>query len=248
MLTTESSGRRVLVTGSSGEIGSHLVAHFAAAGWTVFGVDVRPPQTTAQASVVSVTCDLADGAAATAALTKLAAQHGPPDVLVNCAGRIANSPLLKRGAEGWEVHDFALWRDVVESGLTSAFHATAICARLMLEARRKGVVVNISSVCANGNPGQVAYSSAKAGLNGMTLALAKELGPLGIRVVGLAPGYFETTSTTQNVSEARLAKVVGAVPLKRLGRVGEIAHALDFIIGNDYVNGTIIDLDGGLVV
>ena len=118
----------------------------------------------------------------------------------------------------------------------------------MLEARRKGVVVNISSVCASGNPGQVAYSAAKAGLNGLTLALAKELGPLGIRVVGLAPGYFETMSTTQNVSEARLAKVVAAVPLKRLGRVAEIANALDFIIDNDYVNGTIIELDGGLVV
>ena len=238
----------MIVTGSSGEIGSQLVAHFAAAGWTVLGVDVRPPRGEPQKSVVSVTCDLANGAEATAALDGLSEKYGPPDVLVNCAGRIANSPLLKRGTGGWEVHDFALWKDVIESGLTSAFHATAICARLMLEARKKGVVVNISSVCANGNPGQVAYSAAKAGLNGLTLALAKELGPLGIRVVGLAPGYFETTSTTRNVSEARLAKVIGAVPLKRLGRVAEIAHALDFIIGNEYVNGTIVELDGGLVV
>ena len=238
----------MVITGSSGEIGSHLVAHFAAAGWMVLGVDVRPPRAEPQPYIVSVTCDLANGAEATAALNGLSARYGPPDVLVNCAGRVANSPLLKRGTDGWEVHDFALWNGVIESSLTSAFHATAICARLMLEARKKGVVVNISSVCANGNPGQVAYSAAKAGLNGLTLALAKELGPLGIRVVGLAPGYFETTSTTQNVSEARLAKVIGAVPLKRLGRVAEIAHALDFIIGNEYVNGTIVELDGGLVV
>jgi 3-oxoacyl-[acyl-carrier protein] reductase len=118
----------------------------------------------------------------------------------------------------------------------------------MLEAHTKGVVVNISSVCASGNPGQVAYSAAKAGLNGMTLALAKELGPLGIRVVGLAPGYFETASTTRSVSVARLAKVIGAVPLKRLGRVAEIADAIDFIIRNEYLNGTIVELDGGLVV
>ena len=214
----------------------------------VLGVDARPPRVETQPDVVSAVCDLANGAEATSTLNDLSARYGPPDVLVNCAGRIANSPLLKRGPDGWELHDFALWNDVIASGLTSAFHATAACARLMLEARRKGVVVNISSVCASGNPGQVAYSAAKAGLNGLTLALAKELGPLGIRVVGLAPGYFETTSTTRNVSEARLAKVTGAVPLKRLGRVAEIADAIDFIIGNEYVNGTIVELDGGLVV
>jgi 3-oxoacyl-[acyl-carrier protein] reductase len=240
--------RRIAITGSSGEIGSHLVGHFAAAGWMVLGVDIRPPSVELPPHVVSATCDLANGAEATRSLNDLSAKHGAPDVLVNCAGRIANSPLLRRGTDGWEVHDFALWNDVIASGLTSAFHATAICARLMLDARRKGVIVNISSVCASGNPGQVAYSAAKAGLNGLTLALAKELGPLGIRVAGLAPGYFETASTTQNVTEARLAKVTGAVPLKRLGRVAEIAHAIDFIIGNDYLNGTIVELDGGLVI
>jgi 3-oxoacyl-[acyl-carrier protein] reductase len=214
----------------------------------VIGADARPPSGETLPDVVAATCDLANGAEAASTLNDLSARYGPPDVLVNCAGRIANSPLIKRGPDGWEVHDFALWNDVIASSLTSAFHATAVCARLMLEARRKGVVVNISSVCASGNPGQAAYSAAKAGLNGMTLALGKELGPLGIRVVGLAPGYFETASTTRNVSEARLAKVVGAVPLKRLGQVAEIADAIDFIIRNEYVNGTIVELDGGLVV
>jgi 3-oxoacyl-[acyl-carrier protein] reductase len=237
-----------VITGSSGEIGSHLVAHFERAGWLVLGVDAQPPRGEPRANVVTATCNLANGAEAAAALNDLSATYGPPDVLVNCAGRIANSPLVRRGTSGWEAHDFSLWSEVIESSLTSAFHATAICATLMLEARRRGVIVNISSVCANGNPGQVAYSAAKAGLNGMTLALAKELGPLGIRVAGLAPGYFDTSSTRQNVSEARLAKVVASVPLKRLGQVAEIATAIDFIIDNDYVNGTIVELDGGLVI
>jgi 3-oxoacyl-[acyl-carrier protein] reductase len=214
----------------------------------VLGVDARPPSGDTRPEVISATCDLSNGAEAVNTLNGLSARYGAPDVLVNCAGRIANSPLVRRGPDGWEVHDFALWNNVIASGLTSAFHATEICARLMLEARKKGVVINISSVCASGNPGQVAYSAAKAGLNGLTLALGKELGPLGIRVVGLAPGYFDTVSTTQNVSEARLAKVTGAVPLKRLGRVDEIADAIDFIIGNEYMNGTIVELDGGLVV
>jgi 3-oxoacyl-[acyl-carrier protein] reductase len=237
-----------VITGSSGEIGAHLAAHFERAGWLVLGVDAQPPRGDLGPNVVAATCNLADGAEAAAALNDLSATYGPPDVLVNCAGRIANSPLVRRGASGWEAHDFLLWAEVIGSSLTSAFHATAICAKLMLEARMRGVIVNISSVCANGNPGQVAYSAAKAGLNGMTLALAKELGPLGIRVAALAPGYFDTSSTRQNVSEARLNKVVASVPLKRLGQVAEIAAAIDFIIDNEYVNGTIVELDGGLVI
>lgn len=198
--------------------------------------------------MVQASCDLSNGPDAESVLEALLTRCGPLDVLINCAGRIANAPLVTRGASGWELHDFDLWHDVIGSGLTSAFHATAVCVRHMLREHRKGVVVNISSVCAGGNPGQAAYSAAKAGLNGLTLALAKELGPLGIRVVGLAPGYFDTASTTRNVAAARLAKIAGAVPLKRLGRVEEIADALDFIIRNDYVNGTILELDGGLVV
>jgi 3-oxoacyl-[acyl-carrier protein] reductase len=237
-----------MITGSSGEIGSHLAAHFAASGWTVLGVDKHAPASGAHPAVVSTTCDLADGAAATAAIAALAQEHGAVDVLVNCAARIANAPLVTRGPDGWQLHDFALWDEVIASGLTSAFHATASCVRHMLEARKPGVVINISSICANGNPGQSAYSAAKAGLNGLTLALAKELGPLGIRVVGLAPGFFDTASTARNLLEAKLARVTGAVPLKRLGRVEEIADAIQFVIGNEYMNGTIVELDGGLVV
>jgi 3-oxoacyl-[acyl-carrier protein] reductase len=82
----------------------------------------------------------------------------------------------------------------------------------------------------------------------LTLALAKELGPLGVRVVALAPGYFDTSSTAQHTPEAKLARLTAAVPLRRLGHVSEIADAIEFIIGNDYVNGTVLELDGGLVL
>jgi 3-oxoacyl-[acyl-carrier protein] reductase len=245
---TATRSRVVLVTGASGEIGRHLAAHFLHGGWVVLGVDRQPLPDGGPAGLVFKQCDLTEPSAATTVIEELLAAHGPVDALVNCAGRIANSPLVRLGPAGWEVHDFELWRDVVASGLTSAFHATALTVRHMLQAKRRGVVVNLSSICAAGNPGQVAYSAAKAGLNGFTLALAKELGPLGIRVVGLAPGYFDTRSTRDNVPAARLAKLTGAVPLRRLGTVDEIAAAVDFIIAADYVNGTVIELDGGLVV
>jgi 3-oxoacyl-[acyl-carrier protein] reductase len=247
-LAPEPSRRFAVVTGSSGEIGSRLVAHLVSAGWTVAAVDVRPFTAAAPANVVAATCDLANSGDAERTLVELARAHGTPELLVNCAGRIANAPLVRRGARGWETHDPALWKDVIDSCLTTAFNATATCARLMIEGRRRGVVVNISSVCARGNAGQVAYSAAKAGLNGLTLALAKELAPLGIRVVGLAPGYFDTKSTADNVSAERLAKITNAIPLRRLGQIDEIARAIDFIVDDQYVNGTILELDGGLVV
>jgi len=237
-----------MITGGSGDIGSCLVARFAAAGWRVFTVDRREPAALPASGVVHATCDLADAASAAPCIDALTRQSGAVDVLVNCAGLIANSPFVRRLPDGWQLHDFGLWSDVVASGLTSAFHATALCVRGMLEARKKGVVINISSVCAQGNPGQSAYSAAKAGLNGLTMALAKELGPLGIRVVALAPGYFDTASTAQHTPEAKLARLSSSIPLRRLGKVSEIIDAIEFIIRSEYLNGTIVELDGGLVV
>jgi 3-oxoacyl-[acyl-carrier protein] reductase len=238
----------MLITGTSGEIGRHLAQHFLERSWTVLGLDKHPPAPDGPSALVFKQCDLTDASEAAVAVDALVASHGPVDALINCAARIANSPLVRLGPTGWEMHDPELWRDVVTSGLTTAFHATGLIVKHMLQARRPGVVVNMSSVCASGNPGQVAYSTAKAGLNGFTLALSKELGPLGIRVVGLAPGYFDTRSTRDNVSDARLAKLTNAVPLRRLGDVDEIAAAVEFIVATEYVNGTVIELDGGLVV
>jgi len=245
---TTAGPRAVLITGTSGEVGRHLARHFLAQGWTVLGVDKSLPPDESPPGLVFTQCDLADPTAAMVAVDELLTRQGVVDVLINCAGLIANSPLVRLGPSGWETHDFALWKDVIASGLTTAFHATALTVRHMLEARRKGVIVNLSSVCAAGNPGQVAYSAAKAGLNGLTLALAKELGPLGIRVVGLAPGYLDTRSTRDNVPAARLTRLTGAVPLRRLGLVDEVAAAIDFIIASEYLNGTVIELDGGLVL
>lgn len=238
----------VLITGVSGEIGTHLAGHFLAAGWAVLGVDKRESEHNSPAGLVFRTCDLADRSQAASVIDGLSESHGTFDVLVNCAGKIANSPLVSLGPDGWQLHDDTLWAEVISSNLTTSFNATALVVRHMLRARKKGLVVNIGSVCAKGNPGQSAYSAAKAGLNGFTLALAKELGPMGIRVVGLAPGYFDTRSTRENVPAARLAKVANAVPLRRLGTLDEIAIAVDFIVDSNYMNGTIVELNGGLVL
>jgi 3-oxoacyl-[acyl-carrier protein] reductase len=248
-MTSDARARRtILITGVSGEIGSYLAGHFAQLDWLVLGVDKQTPARAMPAGTIVAQCDLADGAAATAALDTLVRDHGVPDVLVNGAGLIANAPLVRLVDGEWVVHDFDLWDRILASSLTAAFHASAVCVKHMLATRKKGVLINLSSVSANGTAGQSAYSSAKAGVEGLTRALAKELGPFGIRAVALALGYFDTASMHANVPEARLAKVVGSVPLKRLGTLPDVAGAVDFIIANPYTNGTTIRVDGGLVV
>jgi 3-oxoacyl-[acyl-carrier protein] reductase len=118
----------------------------------------------------------------------------------------------------------------------------------MIAAKKRGVLINISSICASGNPGQAAYSAAKAGLNGLSMALAKELGPFGIRVVSLAPGFIDTPSTQNAISAELLGRVRKNTPLKRLGTPEEIVSAVRFILENEYFTGRTLQIDGGLTI
>ena len=125
---------------------------------------------------------------------------------------------------------------------------TACIVEKMITTRTRGVVVNISSVSAGGNAGQSAYSAAKAGVNALTAVWAKELSPMGIRVVAVAPGFTETDSTKEAVSETALRETIKRVPLRRLGQPEEIAEGVLSVIRNDFFNGKVLELDGGLIV
>jgi Dehydrogenases with different specificities (related to short-chain alcohol dehydrogenases) len=114
--------------------------------------------------------------------------------------------------------------------------------------RIKGVIVNISSVSARGNAGQTAYSAAKSGLESMTRVWSKELGAFRIRAVSIAPGFIDTESTRSAVSEKILEDIRLNVPLKRLGAEKEISDFVITALENDYLNGAVIALDGGLVL
>lgn len=240
--------RTVLITGVSGEIGGYLAKQFLGAGWRVCGLDRIIPKETPQSDFVFEECDLADGPMVEEKIAGLHQGHGAFDAVINCAGLIANAPLISFMDGRLTHHSFDLWDRVISSCLSSAFHVTACTVPEMVTSRKKGVIVNISSICGRGNGGQTAYSAAKGGLNSLSLALAKELGPLGIRAVALAPGYFETASTRNNVTPTRLEEIANSVPLRRLGQLEEISSAVMFIVNNPYVNGTVIELDGGLTL
>jgi 3-oxoacyl-[acyl-carrier protein] reductase len=118
----------------------------------------------------------------------------------------------------------------------------------MLIKRTKGVVVSVSSISARGNAGQSAYAAAKAGVNALTVTWAKELGPMGLRFVAIAPGFIDTPSTRDALSDAILAKLKLKVPLRRLGDLESVYLAVAYAIENNYVNGTVLEVDGGLVI
>ena len=123
---------------------------------------------------------------------------------------------------------------------------TVNVADKMVRSRSKGVIINISSISSYGNAGQSAYSAAKAALNALTVTWSKELGMFGIRCVAIAPGFIDTTSTRAALTEAKIKTYSNATPLGRLGKTDELLHAVVFIIENDFYNGTILNLDGGL--
>jgi 3-oxoacyl-[acyl-carrier protein] reductase len=118
----------------------------------------------------------------------------------------------------------------------------------MVRARTKGVVVSLTSVCAKGNAGQSAYSAAKAGVEALTRVWAKELGPLGLRFVAVAPGYIDTPSTRSAVPDEILDTLKRETPLRRLGHPEHVAQAIRFAIENDMLTATTLEVDGGLLM
>jgi 3-oxoacyl-[acyl-carrier protein] reductase len=107
-------------------------------------------------------------------------------------------------------------------------------------------MINISSIAAQGNIGQSAYSASKAGLEAFTVVLAKELGPVGIRAAAIAPGFMDTSSTHQIMNPSYLSNLVKSIPMRKLGKDSEIAKSVKFIIENEYYTGKILSIDGGL--
>ena len=116
----------------------------------------------------------------------------------------------------------------------------------MIKKRHEGIIINISSIAAKGNAGQSAYSSSKAGLESLTKVWAQELGPFGIRSVAIAPGYIDTNSTRKALKDEKLTEIKNKIPLKKLGKIENITKSIKFVIENDYFNGSVLSIDGGL--
>jgi 3-oxoacyl-[acyl-carrier protein] reductase len=245
------SNANVLITGGGRGIGRHLAERMVetAGGVAIFekeeGIEALA---TALPAAKCYACDVTDPEVVAKTVTDLEADGFRADVLVNNAGLIHSAPLVSMLEKDDRVHSAEEWQRVLAANLSSVFYVTGRMVDQMLKRRTKGVVINMSSICARGNAGQSAYSAAKAGVNALTRTWAKELGSFGIRFVSIAPGFVDTPSTREAMSEANLSRVKSQIPLNRLGDVTHIYETVRYVVENDYVNGTVIEVDGGLVM
>jgi len=248
----EIKNRKIIVSGGVKGIGRSLVQKLIKEGAIVgvFDIDINGLNKLKKTNknIYCKRCDVGNNKEVEAAIDEFFKKFKNIDVLVNNAGFIYNSPLITLTSGGIKKHDVEMWHQVIETDLSSVFYMTANVVEKMILNRTKGVIVNISSICAAGNAGQCAYSAAKAGVNALTATWAKELSLIGIRVVAVAPGYTETETMKHSMSEGLLQEMIRKVPLRRLGKVEEIADGIIAVIKNDFFNGKVFELDGGLVI
>ncbi len=238
----------VLVTGACGALGSAIVQTYAARGQKVLALDIDP----AGISAVPVgnrgaahAVDLTDATALKAVLDMCIPRREAIGLLVNAVGLIWNEPVLALKGARFEVHGGENFMRVVNANLTASFVGATQAAGRMARTGG-GVIVNFSSIAAGGNVGQVAYSAAKAGVEGMTRSLALELAPLGITVNAVAPGFIDVPTTRGALSQEQLSSYARRAPVGRLGQVAELISTIDYLAANRFVNGTVLHLDGGL--
>lgn len=239
------AGRTIVVAGAGGNLGRSVVDDLAPRCGRIIAVDRLPLPPPGADNVQHEAVDLADAEAVSQAFDRWSAQ-GPIDAVVNLAGHIHSEPLVNLLKRPDGRHAADTWRDTLTSNLDTAFLLGREAASRMAQARRPGVLIHFSSIAAQGNAGQTAYAAAKAGLEALTVTWSKELGAFGIRVAAVAPGFIDTPSTRAALSQAMIDQWTRQVPLRRLGTADEVAHAVRFILENDYFNGQVLHLDGGL--
>jgi 3-oxoacyl-[acyl-carrier protein] reductase len=238
-----------VITGAGRGIGRAIALKFAAAGADIVCVsrtienaervagEVRALGRKAWAHAV----DVADASAVTTAAEKILAEAGKVDILVNNAGVTRDGLLMRMSEEDWEA--------VLNTNLKGAFLFTRAFSRSFLK-QRSGRIINISSIIGLiGNVGQCNYAASKAGLLGLTKAVAKEFASRGVTVNALAPGFIETDMTVAFSAEMK-AELLKRIPLNTLGRPEDVAEGALFLAGPGarYVTGQVLAIDGGMAM
>lgn len=240
------TGKRALVTGATGGIGSSIVRRFVESGAAVAATGTRAEKLEVLAEefgdkVHAVQCDLAKADSIRELSNAAAEALGSVDILVNNAGITRDSLFLRLSESDWN--------DVIAINLNAAMLLSKSVLRGMMKSRW-GRIINVTSVIGStGNPGQANYAAAKAALTGFGKSLAAEVASRGITVNALAPGFI-ATDMTDKLSGQQRERILGNVPVGRMGTVDEIAAAALFLASEEagYVTGQTLHVNGGLAM
>ncbi|AQS37200.1 dehydrogenase of unknown specificity, short-chain alcohol dehydrogenase like [Shewanella psychrophila] len=243
----------VVITGGAGGLGLAMALDLAEAGAKLALIDVDQEKLERacadigdRAEVQGYAFDITDEEDVVAGFGYILEDFGQVNVLINNAGILFDGMLVK--AKEGKVTDrmsYEQFQAVINVNLTGSFLCGREAAVAMIESKQEGVIINISSLAKAGNMGQTNYSASKAGVAAMSVGWAKELARYNIRSAAVAPGVIETEMTAAMKPEA-LARMEKMVPVGRLGQPSEISSTVKFIIENDYVNGRVFEIDGGI--
>lgn len=239
----------VVVTGGTRGIGRAVSLRFAAAGATVFAAYLNNDEAADRlrldaaelaGSITTIKADVATSSGATSLIDAATAASGHLDVLVNNAGIIRDGFLAMMAEDDWDA--------VLRTNLSPLFHCCKWGVRKML-ARRSGAIINVSSISGiSGAAGQTNYAATKGAAISFTKSLARELGPMGIRVNAVAAGLIETDMTA-GLKQDQVERIVKSSALGRIGQPGEIADAIAFLASSKaaYITGQCLVVDGGIL-
>lgn len=246
----ELTGKVALVTGASRGIGRSIACALAKEGAFVLvnyngskerALEVVEEIKSTGGDAEAVGCDVSDFAACGAMIEEIIAKYSHVDILVNNAGVTKDNLIMRMSEEDYD--------KVLDINLKGAFNTIRHLSRQFLK-QRAGKVINIASVSGVlGNPGQANYSASKAGLIGLTKAVARELAVRGICVNAVAPGFIDT-EMTQAMPEKTREAAVATVPMAKMGSTDDIANAVVFLAGNksNYITGQVLCVDGGMAM
>lgn len=239
-------GQVALVTGASRGIGAAIAVELARQGLKVTGTATSADgaakisqMLSAYGGCAGANLNVNDAVAAEALIEKITQQHGGLQVLVNNAGITRDMLAMRLKDDDWDA--------VMDTNLKAVFRMSRAVMRTMMK-QRYGRIINITSVVgASGNAGQANYAAAKAGVAGMTRALARELGSRHITVNCIAPGFIETDMTA-GLTEVQQKALLAQIPLGHLGKPQDIAHAVSFVASPQagYITGQEIHVNGGM--
>lgn len=242
---------RVLITGAGRGIGNFIAMGLLDRVAKLIIIDNNKELLAAlprHVSLEAFDCDITEPQSVEKLVRDIFERAGGVNVCINNAGIIHSEPLVNLLSKNDKKHSISNWERVINVNLNAVFYVTSNVVEQMVTRKQRGVIINISSISAQGNLGQSAYAATKAAVEALARTWSKELGMFKIRAVSIAPGFFDTPSTRESLSESILQKWQKAVPLGKLGELKELLSAVEFIIENDYFNGKTLAIDGGLTI